>query len=499
MARVFRPIVFLACLSILALGAGPAVSQVADYTVTRADDPVPDGCAPGDCSLREAVIDADVALGTPTISVPAGVYVLSIPSPPEANPAVGDLDVSGEIIIEGAGPTTTILNANGLVTGQRAFDLRDSASLTIRGMTITGGRTTDQGGAFRVFTGSLTLEDVAITENETVSNSSGGIHGNTGTSVTLTDVVVSHNTAGSFGGGLLLSGNAALTNVTISGNASEDAGGGLLINGNMATLTNVTITDNTGETDNMGGLGGGGLAQNAATVVVRNSIIAGNRVGATGTSPDCDGTIVSEGGNVIQDTSGCTFTPAAADITGQAAGLGPLTDNGGPTATHALLAGSPAIDRGGSGCAATDQRGATRTGPCDSGAYELVQCMGTLVNRVGTEGNDILTGTDGDDGFLLLGGNDQAAGGGGNDAFCSGEGNDVLKGQGGNDRVLAGPGRDKAVGGPGKDRLRGEAGKDLLKGSGGADNLNGGSGKDRCVGQGGRDKARACERTKTIP
>lgn len=60
--------------------------------------------------------------------------------------------------------------------------------------------------------------------------------------------------------------------------------------------------------------------------------------------------------------------------------LGPLQDNGGPTFTHALLAGSPAIDTGnpallgsgGSACEATDQRGVARPqgSACDIGAYE---------------------------------------------------------------------------------------------------------------------------------
>ncbi len=449
------------------------------FTVTRFDDPVPDACAPGDCSLREAVIAADGALGAPTISVPPGVYTLTIASGAEANPAVGDLDVSGEMIIQGAGADATILDANGDVTGQRAFEIADTGSLTIRGMTITGGRTTDLSGGIRLFSGSLTMENAVVTENEAVGNNSGGIHANIGTSVTLSDVTVSNNTAGNIGGGLILSGDATLTNVTISGNAAESFAGGILINGNSATLVNVTITDNTGESDNSGGGSGGGLSQSAATVILRNSIVTGNRVGSTGSAPDCDGTITSEGGNIIQDTSGCTFTPAAGDVTGQAGGLGPLADNGGPTTTHALLPGSPAIDRGGAGCPGADQRGAPRTGPCDSGAYEVVLCQTVLVNEVGTEGADVLTGTEVADGVLALGGNDKVSTIGGNDAVC------------------AGPGNDTANGGGGKDRLAGESGKDKLRGQGGNDRLKGGPGKDLCVGGGGKDRA-ACETEKSV-
>ena len=55
--------------------------------------------------------------------------------------------------------------------------------------------------------------------------------------------------------------------------------------------------------------------------------------------------------------------------------LGPLQDNGGPTFTHALLPGSPAIDHiPAENCeVTTDQRGVARPqgAACDIGAYEL--------------------------------------------------------------------------------------------------------------------------------
>ncbi len=53
--------------------------------------------------------------------------------------------------------------------------------------------------------------------------------------------------------------------------------------------------------------------------------------------------------------------------------LGALADNGGPTLTHALLPGSPALDAGNdAACSATDQRGVSRPqgAHCDIGAYE---------------------------------------------------------------------------------------------------------------------------------
>ena len=89
--------------------------------------------------------------------------------------------------------------------------------------------------------------------------------------------------------------------------------------------------------------------------------------------------IASADYNLVEDTSGATFTPLANDITGQDPVLGALANNGGPTQTHAFLAGSPAIDAGNpAGCTdhlgnplAADQRGMPRDGRCDMGAYEF--------------------------------------------------------------------------------------------------------------------------------
>src|SRR5206468_3475874 len=76
--------------------------------------------------------------------------------------------------------------------------------------------------------------------------------------------------------------------------------------------------------------------------------------------------------NNLENGNTCGFS-AAGDIRNADPKLGPLADNSGPTHTHALLAGSPAIDAGSSsGFAATDQRGVARPqgGRADIGAYE---------------------------------------------------------------------------------------------------------------------------------
>src|SRR5262249_14667549 len=150
-------------------------------------------------------------------------------------------------------------------------------------------------------------------------------------------------------------------------------------------LFNVTVTGNEANSaGSAGGKGGGVLNDLSATFNFVDSIIAGNTnlVIAGGRhviSPeDCAGTLTSQGYDIVSDTTDCTVGGPylLAD-----AKLGPLRDNGGPTLTHALLPGSPAIDAGQPGdCTdglgapiTTDQRGVGRPqGPrCDIGAFEV--------------------------------------------------------------------------------------------------------------------------------
>ncbi len=79
-------------------------------------------------------------------------------------------------------------------------------------------------------------------------------------------------------------------------------------------------------------------------------------------------------GNNLDGDGTCNLAPGLGDLVSTDPRLGPLADNGGPTETHALLAGSPAIDAGSDDCPppATDQRGVARPdgAACDIGAFE---------------------------------------------------------------------------------------------------------------------------------
>jgi hypothetical protein len=98
---------------------------------------------------------------------------------------------------------------------------------------------------------------------------------------------------------------------------------------------------------------------------VKNTIVAQNMVVPGGSNSDVNGIFVSQGHNLIGSGGGIGFVNGVnGDLVGTFLNpidpkLGPLANNGGPTKTHALLAGSPAIDRGdNTGVPATDQRGA---------------------------------------------------------------------------------------------------------------------------------------------
>ena len=125
----------------------------------------------------------------------------------------------------------------------------------------------------------------------------------------------------------------------------------------------------------LSGNNGGGI-ENSSVVTFINSIVSNSPSG-----DDCSGTITDGGHNISSDDT-CGFDPANGSMPNTDPLLGPLQDNGGPTWTHALLPGSPAIDAGDDAqCPPTDQRGVPRpidgdgdgVAICDIGSFEFEQ------------------------------------------------------------------------------------------------------------------------------
>jgi hypothetical protein len=156
--------------------------------------------------------------------------------------------------------------------------------------------------------------------------------------------------------GIELGGDQAqITNSTISDNpgtgVDADQSG-------PATLTNVTVAGNHGPD---------GGVHFFTPVIARNTIIAGNL-------RDCGAPLATAGGSADHslDSDGTCGVGASGGKSATNPRLGALADNGGPTQTRELLAGSPAINAGtATGCPPADQRGVSRVGACDMGAYEF--------------------------------------------------------------------------------------------------------------------------------
>lgn len=555
----------LVAVSMMLALAAPARAETT-YTVSRTDDPIPDGCVPGDCSLREAVIAANSTSGSDTILLqPLATYNLLKPGSSDSQ---GDLDVTGNLDIKSTGPEDATIDANNI---DRAIEVV-SGGLSLYDITVQHGHASAdsaglvKGGAIRV-SGSLYLYDSKVWGNDmpAVNGAEGaGIYNSGHTVLTRTEVSSNTNEAG-FGGGIYTSGQGiteirdskffnndavfggalasaedggsvsvdrsqlsfntsglggaayqlgnssyTFTNSTLNGNSAVDGSGGgaIRVRAGTATLNNSTVTRN--EAPNGGGLS----AKNDGTsVTLANTIVAGNTDTDQGDGdfPDCldvDAVTVTthfhtQGYNILGNAQGCQLSPTTGDRFGTPASpVNPLLDpsasfNGGSFAqvfTYALLPGSPAIDGGNpsGGCAFSDARGVPRTlgGRCDIGAYELVKCQTTVVNRVGTFGNDSsttpeLTPTRGADGFLGLDGSDTLRGADGKDALCGGNDADTLAG---------GDASDFLLGGSGKDHFAGNTGNDTIKARDNqADTIACGAGEDRVTADRTDKVARDCE------
>jgi CSLREA domain-containing protein len=191
----------------------------------------------------------------------------------------------------------------------------------------------------------------------------GGVFDNSAVSQTIANSTIAANGAGAGGDG------------TGGGYGGDGGGGGGLVSANAALgLVNVTVSANQvgsgggdgGGGGGPGGIGGGGGISAFGSATIQNTIVAGNSGG------NCLGAVTDGGHNLSFPDTTCP------GVNGDPK-LGMLQDNGGPTQTMALEAGSTAIDKvpaSGAGCPAKDQRGVPRPQPagglCDIGAYEFV-------------------------------------------------------------------------------------------------------------------------------
>ena len=368
-------------------------------TVDSVDASPGDGlCADanGECTLRAAIMEANTNVNVSNVDVPAGSFLLTIPGSGENESARGDLDITSEMTIVGAGSDQTIIDGNDGVVNDHVINVRTGASLTMSNVWIDNG---DQDG-IRNEGGTLVLDYVVVSghdedgienvqsggnailtvRNSTIRNNNIGIQVVSGagfSGATIIGSTIRHNsTYGIYVGNSNSTSEANVINSTIYRNFSNAIR--IAPSNSQASrvyLSNVTVANNSSGL-RTGGPSDGGTSQ----FRIKNTILSNNG------SDNCSGgdsgnhTITSLGNNISSD-AGCPMFTEPGDLQQTDPLLGPLQDNGGPTLTHALLAASPAIDAvpfldcsdTGGNPVKIDQRGHDRqTGlGCDVGAFEF--------------------------------------------------------------------------------------------------------------------------------
>jgi CSLREA domain-containing protein/uncharacterized repeat protein (TIGR01451 family) len=282
-------------------------------------------------------------------------------------------------------------NYGGAIVNQNLLEIKD----TLIANNNAGQGASGTGGAIANFAQMLGLIRMEILSSTIVDNSGGGHGGGiympNGGTLTITQSTISRNQSGGKGGGIYLAndmfyflyGRVTLANSTISLNEAEGDGGGVWAVPQDLTvwvsMTHVTLAGN----QSTSGSGGGVYSDYGdANITYENTLLAGNTAGGPGIVSDCAGSGIfsSQGYNLVGGGGGCPTvgtdqSASLATLFSQEVSL-ELMDHGGPSLTHALLAGGVAVDAVPlATCLPVDQRGVNRpVGPlCDIGAYELAR------------------------------------------------------------------------------------------------------------------------------
>lgn len=276
-------------------------------------------CTTDNCSVREAVIAANSYVGNGvTVNIPAGTYILTRSGEYDDVALTGDLDITRNMTIKGAGATTTVIDGNDL---DRIFYIPANKTVSISDLTIQNGY--------------VSGSNISRTEG-------GGLLIDDHSTVTLTRVHIRDNAAAGGGGISFYGSTLNIIESSIFNNDGLGSGGAILIGG-YATLnvTRSTIVNN--------------VARYGTFVRTKTNDV----INLT------DSTII---GDIYQGAA--LQVNNTNSILGNAENLGVLQANGGPTWTMAPLPNSPVIGSG-TNCGTNDQRGQPRDdGGCDVGAYE---------------------------------------------------------------------------------------------------------------------------------
>ncbi|HEV7745474.1 MAG TPA: choice-of-anchor Q domain-containing protein [Pyrinomonadaceae bacterium] len=283
---------------------------------------------------------------------------------PGADSGGGGLYSTGSVTV-----TNSTFNLNRSTGG----DAGDAFGPDCFGAHQAGGGGAARGGAILADGGSLIINTATFANN----SANGGNGGDGGPTNVGTCAQSEHGVGGLAHGGAITNNNSATLNIkhgTISGNSAQAGNTG--VNQAGANRPPRLVAEGTG----------GGIRIGPGSVTLENTIIAGNTAanglgdttGAPTPGPNVDGAVTSNGHNLLGTATEATGFTGAGDQTGANPMLAALANNGGPTKTMKLLAGSPAIDAGVAAGSTLDQRGMPR--PVDDPG---------VANTGGSDGTDI--------------------------------------------------------------------------------------------------------------
>ncbi len=379
--------------------------SAATYTVTSGVDGGNNGICEtsgNTCTLRDAITEANASPDDDVI-----VFNLTLPTTIFLGARL-IIANNGSLTINGAGANNLFVSGSNAVT---VFEISSGAVVEINNLTIFNGKEVigspgigSFGGGIWNNGGNLTLIGMVVSNNVSPQRNGGGIFNgcptgcttNSAPTITVINSTISNNSAGNLGGGIFNPTNpqgssVTLTNSTVSNNTAGNFGGGIYNFQANLTLNSTTVSNNTA-TNFAGGI------YNRGVLTANNSIIA-NSTTRSAPGGDCDNRYGVAGitYSLVETTLGCNISATSTNLTGDP-NLGPLQLNGGSTPTHALLPGSPAIDKGNS-TLTNDQRGLPRPvdnptaangsgNLADMGAFELqTPAAGYLVNSIADPGD----------------------------------------------------------------------------------------------------------------
>ena len=396
----------------------------------------------GTGSLRQAIANANALAGDDTIvfDIPGpGPHLITLTS------ALPNLTSNIEIINDRAGDEPVTVRRS-TAEGSPKFSIFKTTAgvtVTLAGLTITNGPGSGAGDdEFAVINTSsqMTVRKCHLKDCQ------GGVYNNAEAGGTATLNALDSTFTGGLrflGAGILSFGNGGgvtliVDRCTFDGNTA--AGGAGLFNAGFAIVRNSTFTNNTsngvqgGAIENRGDppattgnltlrscTFSGNFASNSGGAVFNsggignfgNNIFKAGGSGGTvdGTAPSGGGSFMSTGGNISSDAAGGPNTTGPGGLLNHSTDrrntdplIGPLQDNGGPTFTHALLPGSPAINTAdATRTLPRDQRGYVRPDAPDIGAFEfggtIPATLANISTRVRVEtGDNVLIG-----GFIVTG------------------------------------------------------------------------------------------------